>query len=170
MAMLDSLMMLVYLFARPHGEHAPKPLLLKSTAFRNHHNLPKRYTCYGKGQPVPLSWRNLPKETRSVAILMTDKDMPRQQHFYHWAIFNIPPQVNKLPQTKNTASFANNSWGKHSYQPPCPKHGVHHYEISFYALDTILPPSADKSAVAMREQMRHHVLASAKITTKFKGQ
>ncbi len=163
--MLDSLMMIFYLFARPHGEHAPDALILKSSAFKNHHIIPRQYTCYGKGKPLPLSWQGLPKKTQTLAIIMTDIDMPRDDHYYHWALFNLPPKLRHTP-AKQPDKAAKNSWGKAEYQPPCPRYGTHHYQIKLYALDKPLTAEAQQSAVAMRKQMRHHIVASTKIIGK----
>lgn len=165
--MLDSLTILAYLFARPHGSVAPEIFKINSQAFKDHHTIPVAYTCYGAGAALPLSWKGVPQKTKSIAILMMDTDMPRQASFYHWAIFNLPPDKQSLAnaqQTHAAMKFSKNSWGESEYRPPCPKHGIHHYRIQAYALDKKLPSGADKSPVIMRKKMRHHIIASAKIT------
>lgn len=163
MPILESLTMLTYLFAKPHGAKAPEAFSLKSPAFANHRVIPSRYTCRGEGAPLPLSWSGVPEATQSIAIIMVDLDMPRKTWFYHWVIFNIPTKMDHL--TRNgSVLFAKNSWNSLSYQPPCPRKGMHHYQITAYALDKKLPAKASKNALEVRRKMRHHILATAKIT------
>lgn len=165
MPMFESLMMLTYLFAKPHVAKAPEVFSLKSPAFADHQTIPSQYTCQGEGVPLPLYWGGLPKRTESIAIIMVDLDMPRTDWFYHWAIFNIPTKMDHLP-TNSGVSFAKNSWNNLDYQPPCPRKGIHHYRITAYALDKKLPENASKDALEVRRKMRNHILATAKVTGK----
>ncbi|MDA8561829.1 YbhB/YbcL family Raf kinase inhibitor-like protein [Gammaproteobacteria bacterium] len=116
---------------------------LKSSAFQNEGQIPKEYTCFGKNISLPLTISGVKKDTKSILLLMVDKEsskIPDQE--ICWFIYNVPPETkeifaNKLPKKASLGSASN---GYNKYSGPCQKnYGVHHYYISLYALDIVLP-------------------------------
>ncbi|WP_299108888.1 YbhB/YbcL family Raf kinase inhibitor-like protein [uncultured Tenacibaculum sp.] len=105
------------------------------------------FGCSGDNTSPALSWANTPKGTKSFAITMYDKDAPTGSGWWHWVVFDIPANINKiksgagnistnlLPQ-KAIQSITN--FGKPGYGGPCPPegHGPHQYVITVYALKT----------------------------------
>lgn len=165
--MIDSMLTLTYLFLRPLGNPDTEGLFkLNSPAFANHQLIPYSYTCFGKGQPIPLHWEGIPKGTKSLVIIMTDQDVPRQSQYYHWAAFNIPANLDHF---SGHMPLAENSWGKQAYQPPCPKAGIHHYQIRLYALNTLLPIEAKQDPITLRKNMQHHILATTDLNGRAKS-
>jgi phosphatidylethanolamine-binding protein (PEBP) family uncharacterized protein len=52
------------------------PFTLISTAFSAGSNIPAIYTCNGANVSHPLSWRNVPHSTKSLALIVDDPDAP----------------------------------------------------------------------------------------------
>jgi Raf kinase inhibitor-like YbhB/YbcL family protein len=54
--------------------------------------------CGGKNVSPALSWSGAPKGTKSFALSVYDPDAPTGSGFWHWVVFNIPPDVTSLPK------------------------------------------------------------------------
>jgi Raf kinase inhibitor-like YbhB/YbcL family protein len=165
--MIDSLMFITYLFNHPFGSHHPGAAFsISSTAFKTNHRIPLGYTCKGSELFIPVSWRNVPKKAKSLALLVFDEDAPHKTR-YHFAAYNIKPTKNglkSLHSAKIAFQTAKNSWGAKAYKPPCFAPDEHHYIIRLYALDKKLLPETIQSALNMREAMRHHIIRKVQIT------
>lgn len=138
-------------------------LSLQSSAFKNNSLIPIEYTCYGRDNSPPLTWSNIPQNTRSLALVVEDPDAPSGT-WTHWVMFNIPPTLTELlsgAPAPNGAAQGKNSWGSNHYRGPCPTLGMHQYVFKLYALDKLLnyTDGADKDAVL--NAMTGHVLGSA---------
>lgn len=166
--MLKTLVIMAYLISRPHGSATePEAFKLSSPAVHSASSIPKTYTCLGKDVSIPLQWSGTPRGTQSLALIMLDEDVPRSQ-WYHWALFNIPPNQTKLPENTHPAhgvSTAANSWNHFRYDGPCPPSGKHHYVIRLYALDIKLPKKAKLTTIELREAMRGHIIAVSTLRT-----
>jgi phosphatidylethanolamine-binding protein (PEBP) family uncharacterized protein len=53
-----------------------KELSLKSPAFEPNKLIPKKYTCDGENINPPLTIEGIPKETKTLALVMDDPDAP----------------------------------------------------------------------------------------------
>lgn len=157
----------------PTSAPTPLPLVLTSSAFEPGGMIPERFGFFRENVSPALAWTNVPAGTRSLALLMEDRDFP----FIHWIVYNIPPNVNGLPeavlqqpQTPEGAWQGQNSNAEIGYVGPYPPVGVtHHYAFVLYALDALL----DLGPGAAREQvlaaMEGHVLATAELTGTYLG-
>lgn len=145
-------------------------LILKSDAFEDGHEIPRRYTCEGKDISPGLRWEGLPAGTASLVLIVDDPDAPDpaapRMVWDHWILFNIPPTVDGLPEGVTPTALPKgcaegiNSWGRTGYGGPCPPIGRHRYFYRLYALDIQLPvelrhPSKDELLLAME----NHILA-----------
>ena len=126
-------------------------LFLQSPAFSYGGEIPKVYTCDGKDISPPLIWKDIPKGTRSLALIMEDPDAPGGT-WVHWVLYRIPvrrkslpPGIPPYPKVKSMYQ-GKNSWGKIGYGGPCPHSGKHRYFFYLYALKKklFLPPSLTK--------------------------
>ena len=102
--------------------------------------------CDGENISPQLSWINAPKNTKSFAITIHDKDAPTGGGFWHWIVFNIPSKIQTIPSgagnpLKNMLPSGSiqsrNDYGYYGYGGPCPPigHGDHQYLVTIYALN-----------------------------------
>jgi Raf kinase inhibitor-like YbhB/YbcL family protein len=146
----------------------PNNFTLKAPAISN--QIPVRYTCDGKNISPKLIWSNIPANTSTLALILSDPDAPTPSgNFYHWVVYNIPPStssfaegISSLPKKSITAK---NGWAKAQYNGPCPPTGnTHHYVFTIYALDTSLTLRSDSNASTLIHAMQNHILAQASFT------
>ncbi|CAG0939789.1 hypothetical protein BROC_00796 [Candidatus Brocadiaceae bacterium] len=146
-----------------------KSMLLQSSAFTEQAAIPKRYTCDGENISPPLSWADLPANTKSLVLIVDDPDAPDpaapKMTWVHWLLYNIPPSVSQLPEAVTTATLpkgtleGKNDWKKTGYGGPCPPIGQHRYLHKLYALDTVLPDLNEPNKTHLEEAMAGHILA-----------
>ena len=160
------------LYSETKGGQAMK-MEVQSTAFEEGGMIPKLYTCDGKDISPPLSWRGVPAEAKSIAVIMDDPDAPRGT-WVHWVLFNIPPDTKSLaenvPRTAslaNGAKHGNNSWPKLGYGGPCPPSGTHRYYFKVYALDTVLNLQTRATKAQLLKAMEKHILAEGQLMGKY---
>lgn len=140
-------------------------LTLTSSAFQHNGFIPAKYTCEGDNISPPLSWNDVPDNTRSFVLILDDPDAPMGT-WDHWILYNIPYDMRELAedfQSKNTLILNGiNSWNKTNYGGPCPPAGTHRYVFKLYALDIELSPhSMDKKAI--ESAIKGHILEETQI-------
>lgn len=109
------------------------------------------FGCTGSNVSPQLLWRNVPVGTKSLALMVHDPDAPTGSGFWHWAVYNLPPDsgglpagagntIDKLP-TPAVAGFndfhdTGVNGGNGLYGGPCPPVGdaPHRYVFMLYAL------------------------------------
>ncbi|MGB9521895.1 MAG: YbhB/YbcL family Raf kinase inhibitor-like protein, partial [Anaerolineales bacterium] len=113
---------------------------LLSTSFKLGEMIPKKYTCDGADISPQISWKNIPTEAKSLALIMDDPDAPVGT-FTHWVLFNIPINIHELTEgVKNIGVAGINDFRRIGYGGPCPPRGSNHrYYFKLYALDSMLP-------------------------------
>jgi len=72
-------------------------LSLKSSAFAQGRNIPRKYTCDGMNVSPPLEWSGVPAGTTSLLLICDDPDAPGGT-FHHWAAYDIPPDLKGLEE------------------------------------------------------------------------
>ena len=104
------------------------------------------FGCTGGNTSPELSWSGAPAGTKSFALTMYDPDAPTGSGWWHWVIFNIPPDTTGLvtdagnPQ-KNLAPKGSvqsmTDYGKPGFGGACPPQGdkPHRYIFTVFALD-----------------------------------
>ena len=162
--MVKTLTLLTFLLGSAQRHEAP--LQVASAALRENSPIPTRYTCRGKNISIPLRWRHIPPGTRSLVIIMTDENVPKDKR-YLWAVYNIPPQLRYLKPNMPLVrgeQHAINSWGHTNYDGPCPMKGHRHrYVVKLYALNTRLYFDKTVHAPQLKDAMHKHVIAAATI-------
>lgn len=142
-----------------------------STDFVNGGNIPRKYTCDGDDINPSLEFGGVPKEAKSLALVLDDPDAPSGT-FTHWVMWNIPPKTDKiLPGTIPVGAVEGlNSTRNCCYIGPCPPTGTHNYIFTLFALDTTLndlnPKLSDKNSLF--DSMTGHILASAELVGLYK--
>ena len=116
---------------------------LLSPAFNYGEMIPKKYTCDGQNINPPLVISDVPKEAKSLALLMEDPDVPKQIRadglFVHWLVFDMATGISNIAEGQEpTGTPALNTAGKPGYTGPCPPDREHRYFFKLFALDKTL--------------------------------
>lgn len=135
-----------------------------STAFKEGEMIPVIYTCKGKDINPPIQIADIPKETKSLALILEDPDAPMGT-WVHWVMWNISPATREIAENSVPAGAVQgkNSWGKKEYGGPCPPSGVHRYFIKVYALDTLLTLSPSSREKDLEKAMQGHVITEGQL-------
>ena len=120
---------------------------MTSPAFVHTKAIPSSYTCDGEDLSPPLSLEGVPKEAKSLALVMDDPDAPAGD-WVHWVLWNIDPGTTRIEQgsVPPGARQGLNSWKRAGYGGPCPPSGTHRYFFRLFALKEHLdlPSSATR--------------------------
>ena len=138
---------------------AGKTLEVTSDAFEANGSIPREYTCEGEDVSPPLAWANVPKDTKSIAILVDDPDAPGGT-FLHWLVTGIDGSATSLRKAADLPEGAiavKNGKGDADYAGPCPPSGRHRYRFNVYALDR--SPGSPQSRADFESALEGHVLA-----------
>lgn len=115
---------------------------LRSPAFENGAEIPRKYTHDGQDVSPPLEWDDVPPGTRSLALVVEDPDAPDpekpQRTWLHWLVTDIPPDSTGLPEDVTSlphGAVGLNDWDRASWGGPAPPIGRHRYIFKLYALD-----------------------------------
>ncbi len=132
--------------------------------------------CEGKNQSPEVSWKDLPKNAKSIAVTVYDPDAPTGSGWWHWIIYNIPVTMTGLPQgfgemgkrkLKGGPIQNMTDFGDVGYGGPCPPQGdsPHHYFLKVFALDVEKLDIPDKASGAMAGfYINQHIVAEAGLT------
>lgn len=140
-----------------------------SSAFPDRGSIPLKYTCDGENISPPLSIRNIPEGTKSLALIMDDPDIPESVKqsrgidvFDHWVLYNIPREFFEIAEGKSAGVEGLNGRGNQGYTGPCPPDREHRYFFKLYALDTeALSFEKAPSRVELEEAIAPHMIEKA---------
>ncbi|MSQ47221.1 MAG: YbhB/YbcL family Raf kinase inhibitor-like protein [Deltaproteobacteria bacterium] len=97
--------------------------------------------CSGGNVMPDLEWSNAPKDTKSFAVTLFDKDAPTGSGFWHWVAYDIPADTTGLPGGATGGMLpagtveGNTDLGKPGFFGPCPPAGRQHtYLYTVHAL------------------------------------
>jgi len=123
-----------------------------------------------------LSWNGAPAGTLSFAVTCFDPDAPTGSGFWHWVVYDIPPDTEELPTGAGSQDGAllpegakqlKNDAGLYGYLGSAPPsgHGLHRYIFTVHALSVeSLPIEESVSAAICGFNMFGNTLARAIIT------
>ncbi len=141
---------------------------ITSPAFEHHQPIPKKHTCEGEDLSPPLLFRDIPKGTKSLVLIVDDPDAPSGT-FDHWLTWNIPPDHLRLDQGEHGPSEGLNHFGGVGYRGPCPPKGpTHRYFFKLYALDRQLSLPEGSSKEQLEEALEGHILGKAELVGTYK--
>lgn len=138
---------------------------IKSSAFEDEGKIPVKYTCEGPNVSPPLEFLNVPKEAKSLVLMVEDQDAEAKP-WVHWLVFNIPPHASgfeedSIAEGAQQGLCNGNTLG---YEGPCPPENEHDYMFRLYALDMILETDPVPDRKKVLEVMNGHVVAEAVLT------
>lgn len=124
-----------------------------------------------------LLWDTPPAGTRSLAVSLFDPDARDGKGWWHWALFDLPPDLRALPEgvgtpakTPQGAREATNSFGVVGYGGACPPPGdpPHRYVFTLYAIGETRPPfDAGSQAAAVGAWLGAHAIGKAQVTARY---
>ena len=136
---------------------------VKSVAFEDNQPIPEKFSCRGQNINPELSIENIPKGTKSLALVFEDLTM----NWVHWIVFNIPANA-KVDENTVPGRQGTNSEGMQTYLGPCPDRGeVHQYSFKLYALDQELNLEEGVNKEALLSAMEGHILGQAELIGTF---
>lgn len=156
-----------------NGDGGPGPSF-SSPAFTAGTSIPPKYTCDGDDVSPPLRLRGTP-DTESLALVVDDPDAPTDEPFVHWLVWNIPPEIEDVPEAipreptvdeLDGAIQGTNDFGDLGYSGPCPPtdDGAHTYQFTVQLLDTTLDLDPETGPETFRSAVEPHVSGEATIT------
>lgn len=146
---------------------AKTKISITSQAFKNNEAIPIKYTCDGQNISPPLKFKNIPKGTKSLALIVDDPDAPKGT-FNHWIVWNISPKKQQIAEgEKSKISEGINGLGQNGYFGPCPPSGIHRYNFKLYALDSEIDISEKSKKNELLTAIKNHIIQSATLTGKY---
>lgn len=133
-----------------------------SQAFKNGTSIPQKYTGEGEDISPPFHIEAVPKEAKSLALIMDDPDAPMGT-FDHWIGWNIPSNWQEFKEGEELPNQGTNHFGDLKYRGPMPPkgHGTHHYHFKLFALDKIFDLADGISKEDLQRAMKGHILAQS---------
>ncbi len=133
--------------------------------------------CEGKNISPALFWKGAPAETKSFAVTVFDPDAPNIGGWWHWAVVNIPKDVNAITEGASNenklppeAIEVKNNFGDTHYGGPCPPKGdhPHHYIFTVYALKKeSVHTSPNSTPGSIKHDLEHDCLDKASFTVEY---
>lgn len=134
-----------------------------SSAFKTGEAIPKKYTCDDMDISPPLTFKDIPKGTISLALIADDPDAPGGI-WVHWLVWNIDPSVNEISQGEEVRGIkGRNDFGRLTYGGPCPPRGTHRYYFKLYALDKQLDLKKGSTKKDLVKAMEGHIIEKAQL-------
>jgi len=137
-------------------------MILRSYSFRDGGNIPRTFTCEGANTSPSLVIEDVPRDAKSLALIIDDPDATMARTFTHWLIWNIPPETTELREGEvpRGAVQGRNDFGDEGYGGPCPPRGSkpHRYMFKLYALDKILDLRRGAEKDRLEKAIEDHIL------------
>jgi len=153
----------------------PMAIEIRSAAFTNGGEIPKKFTCDGPDVSPALSWSEPPAGTQSISLIVDDPDAPAGT-WVHWVLYDLPAATRDLPENvpkdrelKTVGRQGRNDFGRIGYSGPCPPPGrAHRYFFKLYALDAKTNLSAGAGKAELEQAMKGHILAQGELLGRYK--
>lgn len=147
-------------------------LSLVSASFTEGGVIPLKHTCDGANINPPLIISGVPKEAKSLALIMDDPDVPKDRRpdglFVHWVRFNIPSDTMGITEGEEPAGIAGaGTSGDKVYRGPCPPDREHRYFFKLYALDTELTLPEGSTKEEVEAAMEGHIMARGELMGRY---
>jgi hypothetical protein len=139
---------------------------ISSPEFENNKFIPKKFTCEAEDISPTLIIEVIPKEAKSLALIVDDPDAPMGT-WVHWVVFNIPI-VNRIEENNIPGRQGINDFGRGNYGGPCPPSGTHRYFFKIYALDKMLNLNEGITKEGLENAMVGHILDKAELVGLYK--
>jgi Raf kinase inhibitor-like YbhB/YbcL family protein len=141
---------------------------ITTPAFSERRPIPERFTADGKNVSPPLNISGVPREAKSLALIVDDPDTPMGA-WDHWLVWNIKPDTKTIPENTvpRGAVVGSNDAGTAKYVGPSPPRGTHRYVFRLYALDKKLDLPAAANRQSLEEAMQPHIIAKSELLGRY---
>lgn len=139
---------------------------ISSPDFQHNQDMPKRLSCQGEDVNPLLIIDGIPKEAKSLALIVDDPDAPAGT-WVHWLVYDIPV-VGRIEENSIPGKQGLNSAGQINYHGPCPPSGTHRYFFKIYALDKMLNLDEGLSKEELEKAIEGHILDKAQLIGLYK--
>ena len=143
---------------------------LKSSGFENNGKIPSKYTCDGNNISPQLSISDVPKNAKSLVLIMDDPDAvkPAGRVWDHWIVFNIHPETNEITEAQEPQGVQGiTSFGGLGYGGPCPPDSEHRYFFKLYALDTELDLNEGVTKGEVETAIQEHIIEKTELIGRY---
>lgn len=152
----------------PNAEVHYRQLEITCPAFLSDDFIPSKYTCDGLNISPPLNIDKIPKDARSLVLIIDDPDA-LSGTFIHWVVWNIPIK-HHLGENEIHGIEGLNDFDQHHYGGPCPPRGRHRYFFKIYALDTLLELPPETTKEQLEQSMREYIIAYGELVGVYQRQ
>lgn len=144
---------------------------LTSTAFENGGTIPRKYGYKNDNHSPPLTIREIPKDAKSLALIMDDPDAMGAvgKIWVHWVVWNIDTNSTEIKENSLPAGSVEGTtdFNEVGYGGPAPPDKEHTYVFKLYALDEKLKLQKGSTKKQLEDAMNGHILSEAKLEGKY---
>ena len=135
---------------------------ITSSNFDDGEEIPKKFGYKFENKEPKLDFKNVPKGTMSIGLIMDDPDAMAAvgKIWVHWLQYFDYPSQNLIIEGKT-------DFGEIGYGGPAPPNGRHTYIFKGYALDVKLDLKEGYSKQDLEDAMKGHIIAKTKLTGTF---
>ena len=149
---------------------------VESPSMQSGETMPRDFTPDGRNLSPPITWSDVPEETREIAVVCSDFGAGNPPPWVHWIIYGIPATASGLPEglpilaepampTALAGAIQGlNGWRRPYYRGPAPPIGTPHiYHFIVYALDEALGLGPGLDREDLLRAMDGHVIGQGDI-------
>lgn len=140
-----------------------------TTVFANNESIPSKYTCDGEDATPELTISDVPKDAKSLVLIVDDPDAPMGT-WVHWLIYNLPVSTTKI-NAKNLPQEAKQGmtdFGRVGWGGPCPPSGTHRYFFKLYAIDKALDLPVGVTKSQLEQAIKDHIIEKTELIGLYK--
>ena len=137
-----------------------------SPEFEHNGFIPQKFTCQGEDINPALIIEDIPKEAKSLALIVDDPDASTGT-WVHWVVFDIG-LIKRIEENSVPGKQGQNDSGRNDYGGPCPPSGTHRYFFKIYALDEKLNLIEGITKQELEKAMTAHILGQAELIGLYK--
>jgi Raf kinase inhibitor-like YbhB/YbcL family protein len=151
-----------------HPFMATTEMRISTRAFSERRPIPERFTADGANINPALAISGVPREAKSLALIVDDPDAPMGV-WNHWLVWNIKPDTTAIKEDSlpRGSVVGRNDAGSAKYVGPSPPSGTHRYYFRLYALDTKLDLPAESTRAELDDAIHSHILARAELLGRY---
>ncbi len=136
---------------------------LSSPDFSHNERMPSYLTCDGQDVSPELNIAGVPRNAKSLVLIMDDPDAPRGT-WTHWVVFNMPPETTRIAKGNEPEGIQGiTDFRSLGYGGPCPPSGTHRYFFKVYALSSTLALKEGATKHQVLQAMEGNIIAQAEL-------